>query len=986
MEPLTVQRTKHEKARKSLKERWNSERKRLRNSVTQLKKAKEQYISRQQDYERCREALRITEQGAEIGGIGEKKVDKHKRLEEDALHKTEEAESHYRFCVADANDRHRNILLVKTEILRGVRELIIECDQMMKDVTVNYFQLLHKLTAPVPTQYQTLCESSRLYDPGTQFMEYVKRMPESQVLHSTMSEPFSFEPFSDEAGVEAVRSKTSLRLGRPPTMETSSILVEEVHLSSRRKEMLGPIMAWTPSMGPIEPSDTESIESGKSSPTVSPLVTKDGSASGLSGAKGGDQPVIYFDNDSSDHRGGAAATALATASKASVTDESSSSKAAAVPTSPTTPPQRQVWSRAAVTHRFRKIKTPSKCRECDGLVVYFHGYDCSECGLTTHKKCLETLALQCGHRRLPRKMTTFGVDLSAHLLETSSQVPPLVIKCVQEINARGLQVTGIYRVSAAKQKIEKLCQAFENGPELVDLTDIAPKVIADVLKLYMRHQPEPLLTFALCQDFIRVAESYPPSAATSTATTTISSSQPSSASTDGEPLAPLASAESPHITSSNLHEDQRRLRELCRRLPKPHYFTLGYLMHHLSKVADESETNNMTASNLAIVFAPTLLKTSQENLGMASFGEAKHHARVIELLIQYATLIFGPPELVMPREAINRNHGPHRGPRSRVANRTRSSRDSSDLISSQTERRGEVRQPDEFNIPGLVSSSEHNTGSNEDIFGASVSDEDDDADPIPLFLLNDRSGRSPLLYRGSSSPPKIIKQSLKNFSGLEGVTAGMLSTQDSLEVAQRPTTAPGGGTTTPLVTSTTTATARRSVHHDLSMPVASTSEVNTAVFHKMGRAAKKHSLDEDYLGLDGTGLVDAPTVGADAVDYSSQIKTTSPPAPSSNFRSTSASTVTSLRSGSLSEDVASATSTSRRRAIVSSRSTGMTSDTSSIGVHHHQPLSQSMPTTIANLEENRVTIQVPGVQNTTAVSHRSHHPTVVKHTSVDKAE
>ena len=33
------------------------------------------YYQRHQDYERCREALRIAEQGAEIGATGENKVD-----------------------------------------------------------------------------------------------------------------------------------------------------------------------------------------------------------------------------------------------------------------------------------------------------------------------------------------------------------------------------------------------------------------------------------------------------------------------------------------------------------------------------------------------------------------------------------------------------------------------------------------------------------------------------------------------------------------------------------------------------------------------------------------------------------------------------------------------------------------------------------------------------------------------------------------------
>jgi hypothetical protein len=61
---------------------------------------------------------------------------------------------------------------------------------------------------------------------------------------------------------------------------------------------------------------------------------------------------------------------------------------------------------------------------------------------------------------------------------------------------------------------------------------------------------------------------------------------------------------------------------------------------------------------------------------------------------------------------------------------SRSSRDS-DLVSSQTERRGEIFS-DEFSLPGLVAGSRE---SNEDIFGASVSDDDDDAEPIPPFLL-----------------------------------------------------------------------------------------------------------------------------------------------------------------------------------------------------------------------------------------------------------
>ena len=59
--------------------------------------------------------------------------------------------------------------------------------------------------------------------------------------------------------------------------------------------------AWTPSMGAIEPSDTESVESGRSSPSGSPLVGGGGSqldpTSTSSGGKADHHPVIYFDSD-----------------------------------------------------------------------------------------------------------------------------------------------------------------------------------------------------------------------------------------------------------------------------------------------------------------------------------------------------------------------------------------------------------------------------------------------------------------------------------------------------------------------------------------------------------------------------------------------------------------------------------------------------------------------------------------------------------------
>lgn len=39
--------------------------------------------------------------------------------------------------------------------------------------------------------------------------------------------------------------------------------------------------------------------------------------------------------------------------------------------------RRHCMSKAAVTHTFRKLRTPSRCRECDSY-VYFQGAECVE--------------------------------------------------------------------------------------------------------------------------------------------------------------------------------------------------------------------------------------------------------------------------------------------------------------------------------------------------------------------------------------------------------------------------------------------------------------------------------------------------------------------------------------------------------------------------------------------------------------------------------
>ena len=58
--------------------------------------------------------------------------------------------------------------------------------------TISYYQNMHMQTVALPVHYQTLCESSKLYDPGQQYAAHVRdlQLPEQPTHH------YAFEPYS----------------------------------------------------------------------------------------------------------------------------------------------------------------------------------------------------------------------------------------------------------------------------------------------------------------------------------------------------------------------------------------------------------------------------------------------------------------------------------------------------------------------------------------------------------------------------------------------------------------------------------------------------------------------------------------------------------------------------------------------------------------------------------------------------------------------
>lgn len=102
----------------------------------------------------------------------------------------------------------------------------------------------------------------------------------------------------------------------------------------------------------------------------------------------------------------------------------------------------------------------------------------------------------------------FGVDLETVVTREakgapgSAPVPIVLRRCVEEVERRGLDIIGLYRLCGSATKKRLLREAFERNSRAVELSpehvpDI--NVITGVLKDYLRELPEPLFTRCLFQ-------------------------------------------------------------------------------------------------------------------------------------------------------------------------------------------------------------------------------------------------------------------------------------------------------------------------------------------------------------------------------------------------------------------------------------------------------------------------------------------------------
>lgn len=256
-------------------------------------------------------------------------------------------------------------------------------------------------------------------------------------------------------------------------------------------------------------------------------------------------------------------------------------------------------------HNFKlhTFKGPHWCDYCANFLwgLIAQGVKCQDCGLNAHKKCSEHVPNDCmPDMKYVKRM--FGVDLTTLVKAQNTLIPAVVELCIKEIEHRGIDSEGLYRVAGFHDDVEAIKMSFDKDGELTDISEESYEdinTITSLLKLYFRLLPIPLVTFDI---YFRVIDTV-------------------------------------RREDINLDVKLEKLKHMLAQLPPAHYHTLKYLMAHLHRVTEQQNKNMMSAENLAIVFAPTVLR-SPETDPLSSLTAVKYERELIEMMINHHTTLF----------------------------------------------------------------------------------------------------------------------------------------------------------------------------------------------------------------------------------------------------------------------------------------------------------------------------------------------------------
>lgn len=242
----------------------------------------------------------------------------------------------------------------------------------------------------------------------------------------------------------------------------------------------------------------------------------------------------------------------------------------------------------------KTVIKPEYCQPC-GVKIKFGkmAMRCKECKIICHPECKSQLPLPC--IPLPVKTPGAGKDYTGIIADYAPVCPPfvpgIVVHLIAEIERRGLNEVGIYRVPGAERQVKELKEKFWKGkstPNLSLVDDI--NVVCACLKDFLRNLKESLITYKLWPEFVK------------------------------------AVTEKKNTIDTALYE-------AISKLPSANRDTLAFLIKHLQLVG-HTPACRMPIQNLAKVFGPTIVGFSHpEPEAKDILHETKLQSMVMEQLL-----------------------------------------------------------------------------------------------------------------------------------------------------------------------------------------------------------------------------------------------------------------------------------------------------------------------------------------------------------------
>lgn len=160
-----------------------------------------------------------------------------------------------------------------------------------------------------------------------------------------------------------------------------------------------------------------------------------------------------------------------------------------------------------------------------------------------------------------------------------------------------MDVEGIYRKAGGASQVQVLKEGFESSQNFdISDPDLDIHAISSTLKQYFRRLPNPLITYETYDQLLD--------------TTSISR------------------------TDAKIEAQSRALMNL----PKVHRDVLEFLVFHLGRVVGRERENLMTSMNVAVVFAPTIMRP--ESL-VREMTDTQLKNEVVQFLVENCQAVFG---------------------------------------------------------------------------------------------------------------------------------------------------------------------------------------------------------------------------------------------------------------------------------------------------------------------------------------------------------